>query len=230
MLFRSLSICLSYTIFITLHPVDKLGKLPVSIGKCTELVTLCAGDNFIGEIPATIGGCSKLTKLDLHQNALRGSPIPDAIGDLTALRVLLLDHNSIETLPAMMGQLVALRVLRVDHNNLTEIPAALCGLRGMTELNASQNLIERLPEHIGALCSGAVLGMGIRRIYLHCNKLRHLPESFAALTSLESLTLFQNQLQSLVPAGWSKGDGKDGARVFGKEWKRLKSLKLHNNR
>ncbi|KAI8972677.1 hypothetical protein BDB01DRAFT_809559 [Pilobolus umbonatus] len=80
----------------------------------------------------------------LDSNTLNS--LPSSIGSLRRLVVLSIQNNNIDTLPAEIGKLGELKVLDAQKNNLKSLPKEiwLCG--SLQKLNCSSNLLEGFPE------------------------------------------------------------------------------------
>ena len=87
-----------------------LEELPPEIGKCTQLETLLLG-KWLEEKKAWVG--NKLTEF------------PDAVLQLTNLKILNLSRNQITAIPEAIGQLANLTKLDLSGNQITKIPEAL---------------------------------------------------------------------------------------------------------
>ena len=66
---------------------------------------------------------------------------------------LFLDKNQLTTLPDAIGNMAALRELNVRQNQLTSLPEALGKLKNLEGLFLSENQLEALPDLSG--CSAA---------------------------------------------------------------------------
>ena len=70
------------------------GAIPSSLGDLENLIDLHLGDNQLaGRLPVELGRAGRLESLDLRSNALTG-PVPTEYSNLTALKQLILAHNS----------------------------------------------------------------------------------------------------------------------------------------
>ena len=112
----------------------------------------------------------KANSADLSLTRLGLSSIPAEIGNLTALRNLLLSHNQLTTLPAEIGNLTALTRLDLYDDQLTTLPAEIWNLTALTRLGLGGNQLTTLPAEIGNLTA-------LARLYLRHNQLTALPDS-----------------------------------------------------
>ena len=86
-------------------------------------------------------------ELFLDRNAL--SPLPDAIGNMAALRELNARQNVLTGLPASIGRLKNLEGLFLDRNRLEALPD-LSGCVALAGINVSANQLRRLPDGLCA--------------------------------------------------------------------------------
>ena len=94
-----------------------LEELPDAIGKCTQLETLV------------------LVKWDEEKEEWVGNQLtefPDAVLQLTNLKILSLACNQIREIPAAIASLSNLTELKLWSNQITEIPAAIASLSNLT--------------------------------------------------------------------------------------------------
>ncbi len=126
--------------------------------------------------------------LDLSYKQLLA--LPEAIGQLTALQLLVLTGNQLTALPEAIGRLTALQLLVLTGNQLTALPESFGQLTVLQNLLLSQNQLTALPGAIGRLAA-------LQNLDLSQNQLTALPEAIAGLTALQSLNLSQNQLTAL---------------------------------
>lgn len=98
----------------------------------------------LSSLPATIGQYSELRYLSLWgQEALE--ELPEEIGQLQNLEVLILNSTGIKRLPASIGQLQNLRILDLGNCQLQQLPEGLGQLQALEALNLSANQLEELP-------------------------------------------------------------------------------------
>jgi hypothetical protein len=138
---------------------------------------------------ATLSQLSHLKTLLLQFNSL--SSIPSDIGKLTDLLELALYRNELEALPAEIGQLVSLEKLWLNDNKLAALPPTIAGLTGLVSLGLFDNYLVQLPAEIGLLTA-------LETLDLSNNQLTSLPAEIGLLTNLKSLRLDANQLTSIA--------------------------------
>ncbi|MHA1192340.1 MAG: leucine-rich repeat domain-containing protein [Promethearchaeota archaeon] len=135
--------------------------------------------------------------------------LPESIGNLSSLEVLILESNHLKTLPESIGNLSSLKRLDLRSNQLTTLPESIGNLSSLKELwLENYNRLTTLPESIGKLTSLEELNLGN-------NRLSTLPESIGNLSSLKELSLKNNELTTLPVSLW--------------RCKNLESLDLNNN-
>ncbi|MEG3987745.1 leucine-rich repeat domain-containing protein, partial [Microcoleus sp. S28C3] len=111
-----------------------LEELSPEIGKCTQLETLLLGGKFDEEKIEWVG--NKLTEF------------PDAVLQLTNLKILNLGGNQITAIPEAIWQLSNLTQLDLRGNQITAIPEELCQLSNLTQLDLRDNQITSIPEEL----------------------------------------------------------------------------------
>jgi Leucine-rich repeat (LRR) protein len=164
----------------------KLKKIPDAVFAQTGLRKLTVFDNKLGSMPKPLFKLGNLVELSLAMNKIR--TVPKDVGALTQLERLYLSHNEIAGLPVEIASLSRLRLLDVSGNQIGELPD-LGGLAALEELDVSSNGISALPgiERLSQL----------RKLDISTTLLVPLPETIAALPSLESLKLSQLRLEEL---------------------------------
>jgi Leucine-rich repeat (LRR) protein len=90
---------------------EAVGSLPSSISHCNM------SNNRLERIPAAFMSLTGLTELELNANHIT---CLSGIGQLTSLRVLMLDDNSIVEIPVELSLLVRLRRLSLRNNRLAK--------------------------------------------------------------------------------------------------------------
>ncbi|XVF83974.1 hypothetical protein PTKIN_Ptkin16aG0537500 [Pterospermum kingtungense] len=137
----------------------------------------------------------RVTMLDLAALKLMG-PISPYIGNLSFLRVLHLQNNSLfQELPQEIGRLHRLEVLIVERNSIGgEIPSNLFSCSKLTHLYIGHNLlVGEIPAAIGHLSH-------LKNLSFHNNTLRgSIPPFLGNLSSLEVISLSRNRLSGVIP-------------------------------
>ncbi|GFH18243.1 predicted protein [Haematococcus lacustris] len=124
---------------------QQLTVLPISIISCPTAKVLDASNNRLKELPASLGMLTSLQRLVLSSNALSSFPGGIAAA-LSSLKILNLDHNQLQVLPAELCQLAKLEKLYASHNSLRELPSMLDQLPKLQVLVVSHNQLTQLPE------------------------------------------------------------------------------------
>ncbi|MEG4404164.1 leucine-rich repeat domain-containing protein [Microcoleus sp. MON2_D5] len=154
-----------------------LEELPPEIGKCTQLEMLVLGK--LEEGWKRVG--NKLTEF------------PDAVLQLTNLKILSIANNQITSIPEEIGQLSNLTQLDLRYNQITSIPDAIGKLSNLTRLDLSSNQITKIPDAIGKLSH-------LTNLYLWKNQITQIPDAIAQLSNLTVLFFSGNQITEIPEA------------------------------
>lgn len=153
----------------------------------------------ISELPDEIGTLTSLQVLILSNNEI--TRLPESIGDLISLYSLDLSGNQLTSLPDSIGKLTSLGWLRLDDNQLASLPQSFGTISSLEWLRLDHNQLKSLPQSIGSL-------KRIRWLYLGNNKLTSLPTSVSQLEELQEFYLHDNPLdpalRSVYRAGFKK--------------------------
>ncbi|XP_061999367.1 probable LRR receptor-like serine/threonine-protein kinase At3g47570 [Rosa rugosa] len=138
----------------------------------------------------------RVTKLELGSQALGGSISPH-IGNISFLRVLILENNSFtHQIPPQIGHLRRLQVLYLNNNSLTgTIPANISNCFKLTILYLSaNNLVGKIPPELSSLSK-------LRCLLMEANNLTgEIPPSLGNLSSLKMLAISSNNLEGSIPS------------------------------
>ena len=148
----------------------------------------------------TIDGDGRVTVLDLGRNQLTGS-IPDEIGSLTKLSILLLHDNQLSgSIPSTVQGLINLEYMHVHRNQLAgAIPSHLGNLPRLKDLSLGFNQFSgNIPRQLGDL--GSLQSLGLLNNQLSGT----IPAELGNLTNLEELYLADNRLSGGMPASFGR--------------------------
>ncbi|KAK1405272.1 receptor-like protein kinase HSL1 [Heracleum sosnowskyi] len=211
------------------------GPLPSSLSSLPNLVYLnLSGNSFSGEIPASFGNFPVIETMVLSANLLTGI-IPAVLGNLTSLKCLQLAYNpfSLSRLAPELGNMSSLETIWVSGNNLIgEIPDSFTRLSRLTDLDVSNNKFTGpIPSWIfqltslvqieffnnsftGELLPGWSNLTSLRRFDVSTNKFTGtIPDELTQLP-LESLNLYHNQLEGLLPENIALSPNLFELRIF----------------
>lgn len=148
------------------------------------------------EVFDVIAQIPTLRELKLAENNLEG-PLSPSLCDLTALEILELQANELDSLPSGFERLTQLRTLNVTDNRLRSIPTEVFS-SALIELHASKNRLE------GALFSTNSV-THLQELHVAQNSLTSLCEDDSIdLPALKVLNVSINRLTSLpAVSGWS---------------------------
>ncbi|KAK0584226.1 hypothetical protein LWI29_009543 [Acer saccharum] len=171
------------------------GKLSPLIANLTKLRILSLPFNgFNGEIPNEIWSMENLEVLDLEGNLLDGS-LPVSFYGLKNLRVLNLGFNRIVgEIPSSLSEFMSLEVLNLAGNQVNgTVPTFVGRLRGVY---LSFNWLGgSVPSEIGKACNN------LEHLDLSGNYLvGGIPRSLGSCSQLQSLLLYSNMLEEIIPA------------------------------
>ena len=122
--------------------------MPALVRRLQAVEELFLDKNALAALPEAIGNMAALRELNARQNVLTG--LPASIGSLKNLEGLFLDRNRLEALPDLSG-CVALAGINVSVNQLRGLPDGLCQCARMEGIFGDENEIAELPEHFGAM-------------------------------------------------------------------------------
>jgi kinase len=215
------------------------GDIPTSIGKMTQLQSLCLDNNlFNGNMPRFIGNLTNLQQLTLAWNLFSPSQFPEEYSNLTKLTYLFMANSSLEghipnfitkfsqleyfdlssnnlqgTIPPGIWSFSNLQYLYLYANNLSgeiTVVNTSFGANSLVRIDLSTNQLSGpIPESFGTLQNLSVL-------LLYNNKLSgEIPESIGLLPNLTDVRLFQNNLTGVLPQELGKNSPLWNLEVFG---------------
>lgn len=173
------------------------GVIVASSGRVVALAQ--ENNNLDGTLPAEIGDLSALRGLILGGNELKGG-LPAQLGDLTELEALILRDNDFSgSIPTELGSLTKLFELNLAINGLTgDIPTELGALTMLETLSLNSNdLTGEIPVALSGLTNLNGLGLGGNGLS------GAVPDELSALTNLERLDISENELSGEIPSSFS---------------------------
>ncbi|BAT82755.1 hypothetical protein LR48_Vigan07g287000 [Vigna angularis] len=179
------------------------GSIPEWLGESMKVLDvldlrLCS---IMGSIPNSIGELSRLKVLVLSGNFLTGK-MPTTFGNLTRLTVLDLSNNSLSGyMPASVTQLGNLTRLDLSNNYLSgSVPLKLGALSSLQNLNLSGNSFSgSVPSQLGNLSE--LVEVDLSKNFLSGSFFGDL--SFSRLSALEVLILSENLFDGALPHNFS---------------------------
>ncbi|KAI8346761.1 hypothetical protein BD560DRAFT_411226 [Blakeslea trispora] len=119
----------------------------------------------LSSLPETLFSNTKsLERLVLDSNTL--STLPSSIGQLQRLVKLSIQNNNLDSLPSEIGRLTELKILDAQKNNLKMLPKEIWLCASLQTLNCSSNLLESFPPPSSA---PLVTGDNVSEMTLVCN-------------------------------------------------------------
>ena len=168
---------------------NALTSIPSTIRSLSNLQYLFLENNQINMLPDTFDSLLSLIELKLNDNQLQG--LPDSFGEFGfgELRLLYLNNNQLQSLPQYFGNnMNSLEILLLDDNSLGSLPPSIGSMESLEELRLQDNNLSILPDEIGGLST-------LIELWINNNSLESIPESMGNLGSLEILKLDHNDLQ-----------------------------------
>ncbi|KAK4212448.1 hypothetical protein QBC37DRAFT_193316 [Rhypophila decipiens] len=185
-------------IFAGLETLDlhgnKLSALPMGLRRLELLTSLNLFNNKLANNGLeVISKITSLRDLKLGGNMLSGTLDP-CFFSLTNLEILDLHNNKISSLPPDLGNLGRLRILNVSQNEFGSLPFDILATLPITEITARKNRLTGtlIPESVAALPT-------LQTLDVSSNQLSHLYSESKSLgmPALSQLCLSINRLQSL---------------------------------
>ncbi|KAH9301088.1 hypothetical protein KI387_012671 [Taxus chinensis] len=172
------------------------GKFPLSVTKLSTLRSLNLNDNPLDPsiIPQEIYSLKSLSILSLSNCSLFGTISP-SIGNLTELVNLELSYNNLKgTIPREIARLTNLYQLELYNNFLAgEIPSGFSNLTSLKNFDASQNFLNGTLSELASL-------KNLASLQLYMNQFSgSIPNEFGEFLYLRDLSLYLNNLTGPVP-------------------------------
>ncbi|KAL8468752.1 hypothetical protein ACS0TY_031814 [Phlomoides rotata] len=189
------------------------GEIPAAFGRFRRLETLILMENLLtGTIPAALGNVSSMKTLEIGFNPYSPGRIAPELGNLMNLEELwLAKSNLFRPIPASLGRLSRLKNLDLSENRLSgPIPSSIFHLKSIVQMELFNNSIT------GVLPAGGWSNLTeLRRFDASMNGLSGtIPYDLCELP-LESLNLFNNQLEGLIPESIGKSPNLHELKLFG---------------
>jgi len=166
-----------------------LTTFPAEIYNHTGVEDLYLARSRLGIAPPDFRRFPQLRSLNLGQNGLDN--VPPTIFGHPQLKSLYLFENRIQRIPNDLASLVNLRNLNLSSNGISVLPKSIGSLVNLEMLWLEDNYI----RDITPLCTCAKL----TTLWMPHNPISHIPDTFAALTHLDTLHLGHNGLTSISP-------------------------------
>ena len=132
-----------------------------------------------------------LCELDISKKGI--SELPQEIGKLTNLRILIMDDNNIKVFPDELYQLKRLWMLSFLDNEISYISEEIINLEDLLVFAACHNQIAVLPKNFYMLKNLTIF-------CLHGNKLTSLSNDIGNLVNLTSIAISNNDIKTLPPS------------------------------
>ncbi|KAJ9158908.1 hypothetical protein P3X46_024451 [Hevea brasiliensis] len=176
-------------------------------------VLLLGGCRSLIEIPSSIGELKCLKRIDLTR-CFKLHSIPQSICNLKSLTFLWMSHFlNVTELPENIGDLEFLEYLRIDSIGIKALPSSI---------NQWENLVDLTCTGCKGLTLLPLTGLSrLRNLSLDECSIIEIPQSLGLLVSLESLSLTENNFES-IPASIKQLSELIQLYLFG--CKRLKCL------
>jgi len=126
-----------------------------------------------------------ISELNLFTSGIR--ELPEEIGELTELKILILRGNYLSTLPKSIGKLRKLEELNLINNNISHLPDEITKLHNLKKLDLTINKLEKIPDDIGHL-------LKLEYLDLDDNNISCIPSSIQNIKSLKELLLEGNPI------------------------------------
>jgi leucine-rich repeat protein SHOC2 len=167
---------------------DELFEIPKEFGQLENLEILNLAYHKLEHLPPSIGNLSKLKQLRLNDNSLKDLSFD--FSQMQQLEVLNLSDNKLKKLPQSLGEAKSLKELDLSDNQLKVLPESIGELQQLQILSIESNPIQQLPKNFRQLSALEILYAG------GC-KLSKLPEALTELKNLKQLNLAENGIETL---------------------------------
>ncbi|GER43157.1 leucine-rich receptor-like protein kinase family protein [Striga asiatica] len=172
------------------------GDIPTAFGRFKRLESLILVFNLLnGTIPSALGNITTLKNLQLAYNPFSPGPIPAELGNLTNLEYLWLTNcQLVGRIPISIGHLSRIQNLDLACNGLTgPIPAQITHMTSIVQIELYNNSLN------GTLPAGWSNLTKLRRFDSSMNELTGIIPVELCELPLESLALYENRLEGIIP-------------------------------
>ncbi|XP_066534652.1 leucine-rich repeat-containing protein 18 [Hoplias malabaricus] len=121
---------------------NRLKTIPDFIGQFKKIHWLDLHSNYIEQLPKSIGQLEALCHLNVSNNSLGSSGLPEEIGSLRSLQTLNLGMNRLTALPPTMSALSNLKELGLFDNQFTVLPECILVLSNLKKINTKRNPLD----------------------------------------------------------------------------------------
>lgn len=154
------TVCLLPNVETIMADHNTVHALDLSFGPSLQL--LDASHNDITQLTLIPGplGAQPFAMVTLDISHAKLSSLDElALAQLTSLRTLKVDHNSIRALPDSIGELTELQHLSCSNNQLYTLPETIARLQNLETLEAHNNSLEELPHALWECAKLEVLNL-----------------------------------------------------------------------
>jgi Leucine-rich repeat (LRR) protein len=192
----ALAVVAPLSLVCLLYPLHSMGyfrlwkpsELSRALSDPKQAENLDLTHQYLESVPDEIGTLVNLKVLVLDQNEI--PELTEAIFKCEELESLSVQYNKIKSIPADIKKTDRLRSLNVAGNAITELPPEVSELRLLETLNIADNAITSLPDDIDKF-------KDLRTLNIKNNNISSLPENLSKLSKLETLNLANNKITSI---------------------------------
>ncbi|MDX2067006.1 MAG: hypothetical protein SFV55_01205 [Haliscomenobacter sp.] len=152
-----------------------------------QVTALILDGQQLEQVPSEVWQMPQLETLDLRRNAIK--VLPETMGELKALKFLLLGNNQLQQIPHSLPNLVQ---IDLSANRFSQFPAALAQSNLLQKINFSSNKLHKFPN---------LTFLALKELKLSGNKIATFLLSAIFLPQLEKLYLSHNRLEKLEIEG-----------------------------
>jgi len=180
-------------------PPGVLTSLPVGVARLhASLTSLTLAHNSLVVLPEELGALTKLKILLLEENQL--TSLPDSIGKLSALEVLNVSGNKLTSL-SQLAPLTNLVSVTADRNMLTALELPYSNCTRLSTLSACRNAITEIPAGIGQLQQLTALNLADNQITMLPREMGELREKKLLSLSLDNNPIADSRVVKILQKG-----------------------------